>query len=185
MAQRRMFSLSVVDTDKFSEMPLSAQALYFHLGMHADDDGFIGSPKKIQRAIGCCDDDMRLLVAKQFIVPFNSGVVVISDWKLNNSIKSDRYKPTIYQAERKLLTSADNGRYLLGAQTEPNWNQTGTTGKVSIGKVSELPAIKGGEAHTKPTPIETYPSARLNGRPPADKEELYDRSWMQKGSDTI
>ncbi len=179
MAQRRMFSLAVVDSDRFAEMPLSAQALYFHLGMHADDDGFVGSPKKIQRAIGCCDDDMRLLIAKQFIIPFNSGVVVISDWKLNNSIKSDRYKPTIYQAEKQLLTTTDAGRYLPGTKLEPNWNQTGTTGKVSVGKVSELPALKGGEAHTKPTLIETHPSARLDGRPPAD--ELYDRSWMQEG----
>ena len=79
MAQKRMFSLKVVDTDKFLEMPSSSQALYFHLGMHGDDDGFVSSPKKIARAVGCNDDDIRLLAAKGFIIPFDSGVIVITD----------------------------------------------------------------------------------------------------------
>lgn len=84
MANKRMFSLSVVDTDRFLDMPVSTQALYFHLGMHGDDDGFVSSPRKIARAAGCNDDDLRLLIQKNYIIPFESGVVVITDWRLNN-----------------------------------------------------------------------------------------------------
>lgn len=111
MAQKRMFSLKVVDTDRFLEMPASAQALYFHLGMHGDDDGFVASPKKIARAVGCNDDDMRLLAAKGFIIPFDSGVIVITDWKINNTLKNDRYQETIYTEEREMLRLDEAGRY--------------------------------------------------------------------------
>lgn len=127
MAQKRMFSLQVVDTDKFMDMSASAQALYFHLGMHGDDDGFVSSPRKIARAAGCNDDDMRLLAAKGFIIPMDSGVVVITDWKLNNTIKVDRYTPTIYQEEKALLHVETTGRYIVGTDMEPKWFQFGTT----------------------------------------------------------
>ena len=86
MANRRMFSADVVCTDRFVEMPSSTQALYFQLGMKADDDGFISSPKQITRMVGAAEDDLKLLAAKGFIIPFESGVVVISDWKINNLI---------------------------------------------------------------------------------------------------
>lgn len=115
MAQKRMFSLQVVDTDKFMDMSTSAQALYFHLGMHGDDDGFVSSPRKIARAAGCNDDDMRLLAAKGFIIPFDSGVVVITDWRINNTLQNDRYKETIYQEEKEMLQAEKNGRYQLGS----------------------------------------------------------------------
>lgn len=111
MAQKRMFSIKVVDTDKFLEMPASAQALYFHLGMHGDDDGFVASPKKIARAVGCNDDDMRLLAAKGFIIPFDSGVIVITDWWINNTLKNDRYQETIYTEERDTLLLDEARRY--------------------------------------------------------------------------
>ncbi len=127
MAQKRMFSLSVVDTDKFMDMPASTQALYFHLGMHGDDDGFVSSPKKIARAVGCGDDDLRLLAAKGFIIPFDSGVVVITDWKINNTIKSDRYKETIYIDEKANIHEEKSGRYALGTSVEPLRNQNGST----------------------------------------------------------
>lgn len=126
MAQKRMFSLQVVDTDKFMDMSTSAQALYFHLGMHGDDDGFVASPRKIARAAGCNDDDMRLLAAKGFIIPFDSGVVVITDWKINNSLKNDRYKETIYQDEKALLRSDKSGKYLLGSNVVPECTQNGS-----------------------------------------------------------
>ncbi len=84
MANRRMFSLDVVDTDKFLEMPLSTQALYFHFGMRADDDGFVSSPKRIIKSLCCNEDDLKLLIAKGYLIPFESGVVVISDWNINN-----------------------------------------------------------------------------------------------------
>ena len=85
MATKRMFSIDVVDTDKFLDMPISAaQCLYFHLGMHADDDGFVSSPKKIAKAANCGNDDLRILVSKNYLIPFDDGVVVITDWRVNN-----------------------------------------------------------------------------------------------------
>ena len=92
MANRRMFSLDVIDTDNFLDMPLSAQGLYFHLGMRADDDGFIASPKKITKLINASNDDLKLLIAKGYLLPFESGVVVIRHWRQNNYVKGDRYK---------------------------------------------------------------------------------------------
>lgn len=124
MAQKRMFALQVIDTDKFMDMPLSAQALYFHLGMHGDDDGFVGSPRKIARTAGCNSDDLKLLAAKGYIIPFESGVVVITDWNINNTLKNDRYHPTIYTAEKSLLVSDCTGRLALGTSAEPTRNQS-------------------------------------------------------------
>lgn len=111
MAKRRMFAMTIIDSDAFTDMPLSTQALYFHLSMRADDDGFLNNPKKIQRMIGASDDDFKVLVAKRFILPFESGVVVIKHWKIHNYIAKDRYTPTVYQAEKALLEVKDNGAY--------------------------------------------------------------------------
>ena len=131
MAQRRMFSLLVIDTDHFMDMPASAQALYFHLGMHGDDDGFVSSPKKITRAAGCCDNDLQILASQGYIIPFKSGVVVITDWRLHNTLKNDRYRKTIFQSEKAALTIDETGRYLLtpspaspGSKLEPTRNQS-------------------------------------------------------------
>lgn len=126
MAQKRMFSVQVTDTDKFLDMSASAQALYFHLGMHGDDDGFVSSPRKIARSAGCNDDDLRLLAAKGYIIPFESGIVVITDWKINNTLKNDRYRPTIFTEERAALITDNAGRWALGSDLEPNWNHIGT-----------------------------------------------------------
>ena len=138
MAKRRMFSLDIVDTDKFLEMPATTQLLYFQLGMHADDDGFVSSPKKIMKTISSSADDLRLLCVKNFIIPFDSGVVVIKDWKVSNEIKKDRYRPTIFQDEFSAL-SLNGGSYELS----PNCLQIGnisetqdSIGKDSIGKDS-------------------------------------------------
>ena len=124
MANKRMFSLSVTDTDEFLDLPVSSQALYFHLGMHGDDDGFVGSPRKIMRAASCGADDLKVLVAKGFIIPFESGVVVIRDWQLNNTLKNDRYHATVYQKEKALLRQEDTGRYALTA--DPSRNENGS-----------------------------------------------------------
>ena len=113
MAERRMFAKSIIDSDAFLDMSLSTQALYFHLNMRADDDGFVNNPKKIQRMINASDDDMRILIAKNFIIPFESGVVVIKHWKIHNYIQSDRKKSTNYQEELKLLKVKDNKAYTL------------------------------------------------------------------------
>ncbi len=111
MAERRMFAKTIIDSDAFLDMPLSAQSLYFHLCMRADDDGFINNPKKIQRMIGCAEDDLKLLLLKKFIIPFESGVCVIKHWKIHNYIRNDRYKSTVYQEEFKQLTVKENGAY--------------------------------------------------------------------------
>lgn len=103
MAQRRMFSKKITETDRFLEMPLSSQALYFHLNMGADDEGFIDKAKTIQRTIGASDDDMKLLIAKGFLLPFDSGVVVIRHWRIHNYIRSDRFQSTIHQDEKKQI----------------------------------------------------------------------------------
>lgn len=103
MAERRMFSKIVIDSDTFLDMPLSAQALYFHMSMRADDDGFVSSPKRIQTYVGASTDDLKILLAKHFLIPFESGVVVIKHWKVHNYIQKDRYKETYYQAEKALL----------------------------------------------------------------------------------
>lgn len=112
MAQRRMFSKKITDTDIFLDMPLSAQALYFHLNMHADDDGFISNAKTIQRMVGSSEDDMKLLIAKKFILPFDSGVQVIVHWRVHNYIRKDTYNRTIYRAEQEQLTINENGQYI-------------------------------------------------------------------------
>lgn len=111
MAQRRMFSLQIVDTDAFMDMPLSAQALYFHLGMRADDDGFVSNARRIQRLVGAADDDLKLLLAKRFILLFPSGVIVLKHWKISNYIQKDRYKPTLYQEEKATLYLKPDGAY--------------------------------------------------------------------------
>ena len=131
MAERRMFSKTIIDSDAFLDMPLSTQALYFHLSMRADDDGFVNNPRKIQRMIGSSDDDLKLLMAKQFLIAFESGVVVIKHWKIHNYIRNDRYKPTIYQAEHKLLEEGESKAYELGI---PNGYQMET--QVRLGKDS-------------------------------------------------
>lgn len=106
-----MFSKKVTDTDAFLDMPLSTQALYFHLNMHADDDGFIDNTKTIQRMIGSSDDDRKLLVAKQFLLPFENGVVVIKDWRVHNYIRKDTYNQTMYPNELEQLNINDSGQY--------------------------------------------------------------------------
>lgn len=148
MAERRMFAKNVIDSDLFLDMPLSTQALYFHLAMRADDDGFVNNPNKIMRMIGAESDSLKLLAAKKFIIPFESGVVVIRHWKIHNYIKKDRYQATPYVDEMSQLTD-ENGVYTkkepnwnqIGTEMEPEWNQNGSKmdtqdrlGKVSLGK---------------------------------------------------
>lgn len=113
MADRRMFSKTIIDSDDFLNMPLSTQCLYFHLAMRADDEGFLNNPKKIQRMIGATEDDFRVLFSKQYVIPFESGIVVIRHWKIHNYIRSDRFKNTIYQDEAEQLTIDRSGAYVL------------------------------------------------------------------------
>lgn len=116
MAQKRMFSLSVVDTDNFLEMPISSRLLYYELGMRADDDGFVDNWKKILLFTGLKQDDMKVLISKKFIIPFESGVIVIRHWRLNNYLQNDRTKPTIYQEELKQLGLDNNNVYIMDTE---------------------------------------------------------------------
>lgn len=106
-----MFAKTIIDSDAFIEMPMSARLLYYDLGMRADDDGFVNAPKKTMRMIGCSDDDMKILITKKFIIPFESGVVVIKHWRINNYLRSDRYTETKYIEEKKMLAVDENGSY--------------------------------------------------------------------------
>ena len=126
MAQRRMFSQKVTETDKFLDMGLTAQSLYFHLGMNADDDGFVGNPKSIKRMIGASEDDLKALVEKDYLIVFDDGVVVIKDWLVSNYVKKDRYTPTIYTDDMKLIGLDKNKRYQFVSDLEPEQNQVGT-----------------------------------------------------------
>lgn len=113
MKDHRMFSLYVIDSDAFLDMSLSAQAVYFHLCMRADDDGFVNNPKKIQRMIGASDDDLKLLMAKQFVIPFDTGVIVIRHWRVHNTIRKDMYKPTLCQQESEQIETDSTKTYQL------------------------------------------------------------------------
>lgn len=113
MANKRMFTMKIVDTDAFLDMPLSTQCLYFHLNMRADDDGFIGNPKRIEKIIGANDDDLKLLIAKRFVILFDDGVIVIKHWRMHNTLSRDRYIETSYTDKKKKLLLKDNGSYSL------------------------------------------------------------------------
>lgn len=154
MANRRMFSKNITDTDTFLDMPMSTQCLYFHLNMSADDDGFIGNAKTIRRMVGASEDDLKLLIAKEFIFPFESGVVVIRDWKIHNYIRKDRYSETVYQQEKAQIIETDSGRYQIGMTSgQPPVDQRlpqvrlgkgrlgkGRVGKYRVGKVRQVAA---------------------------------------------
>lgn len=108
MANKRMFSIDVVCTDKFLEMPSSSQALYFQFGMNADDEGFVSAPKQITRMANASDDDLRILISKGYVIPFESGIVVIKHWNVNNYLRKDRLKTTVHKKEKALLNIEDN-----------------------------------------------------------------------------
>ena len=134
MARRRMFSLDVIDCDVFQDLPKTAKYLYFELGMRADDDGFIGNPKRLLRMLGCDDDDLRILIVKGYILSFMDGVIVIRDWHINNQLRQDRYKPTIYTGHKIQLGEYTNRQYFMIGD---NGNQMATIGYHSKGKVSK------------------------------------------------
>lgn len=137
MAERRMFAKKITESDAFLDMPSSTQMLYFHLSMNADDDGFVNNPKKIQRMCGASDDDFKLLIAKSFVILFESGVIVIKHWKMHNYIQSDRYRPTDYVDEKSMLGIKKNKAYTLDeSKMDTRCIQDVSVGKVSKGKDS-------------------------------------------------
>lgn len=196
MAERRMFSKSIIDSDAFLDMPPSTQNLYFHLGMMADDDGFVNNPSKIMRMINAVKNDHDLLIVKGFIIPFQSGVCVIKHWRIHNYLRNDRYKPTTYQEEKAALYIKDNGSYSLGI---PNGNQTETeclpavdAGKVRLGEDSieeeSIGESNGGQAAThtskrfqKPTleQVTAYCQERRSNVDPQRFIDFYEsKGWL-------
>lgn len=138
MAERRMFAKTIIDSDAFLDMPTSARLLYYDLGMRADDDGFVNSPKKIIRMTGASDDDLSVLIAKKFIIPFENGIVVIKHWRIHNYIRKDTYNETAYKEEKAMLILDENKSYkLLESERIQPVDEPSTQvrlGKVSIGK---------------------------------------------------
>jgi len=141
MAKKRMISNDIVDSDAFLDMPVSSQLLYFHLNMRADDEGFVNKPKSIMRICGSSNDDLKLLIAKSFIINFETGVIVIKHWRINNTLRKDRLTETMYKTEKSMLFLKANGSYTLDntkgtALCQPLANQMSTTCQpnVSIGE---------------------------------------------------
>ena len=154
-----MFAKTIIDSDAFLDMPQSSQLLYFHLSMRADDEGFINNPRSIMRNVGCKDDDAKLLIAKKFIIPFESGVVVIKHWKIHNYIQKDRFTPTKYKEERDQLGLDENKAYTQCIQPVYNLDTQDRLGKVRIGKDSiEIEEDKEGKKETYVSVIAEYTS---------------------------
>ena len=137
MAQKRMFSNLVIGSDDFLEMPDSSQNLYFHLSMQADDDGFVDNWKSIMRMTGKKEDDLKVLIAKSFVIPFDTGILVIRHWRLNNYIQKDRYKETIHKDEKSHLSMDCNNVYKLDTDCIQNVSSDkNRIDKISIDKNS-------------------------------------------------
>jgi hypothetical protein len=134
-----MFAKTIIDSDAFLEMPTTSQLLYFHLAMRADDDGFVNKPKSLMRMVGCHDDDLKLLFVKKFLIPFESGVVVIKHWKIHNYIRKDTYTETKYKEEKATLELDENSAYRLTEETPLQLRDESVTSpstQVRVGKVS-------------------------------------------------
>lgn len=185
MAEKRMFAKTIIDSDAFLEMPLSSQALYFHLAMRADDDGFVNNPVKIQRMIRAEDGDLTELITKRFILPFESGIVVIKHWRIHNYIRNDRYKPTIYQREMDMLTVKENKSYTEKLDVGiPNGYQMDTQIRLDKSRVDKSRVV---EAATAP---ETDKNLSLAVRAYESNigtisEKVSDgiSEWLEKGAD--
>ena len=136
MAERRMFAKTIIDSDAFLDMPISARLLYYDLGMRADDDGFVNSPKKIMKMIGATNDDMNILILRKFVIAFESGVIVIKHWRINNYLRSDRYHKTLYVKEKEQLEIDDKGNYHTRSDVGIPKIESGIPSTVDLGKDS-------------------------------------------------
>lgn len=181
MAEKRMFSQKIIDSDAFFDMPLTAQALYFHLAMRADDDGFINNPRTIQRMLGSSEEDLKLLIAKRFLIAFEGGIVVIKHWKIHNNIRKDRYKPTQYQNLLELLEVKSNKSYTEKrnvSNPEPACNQSGSKMdpqysiyKNRLGKIREE-EISTNEVCTKKSDCQPNDNQTTTNRQPNDNQPV-------------
>ena len=184
MAERRMFAKTIIDSDAFLEMPATSQLLYFHLNIRADDEGFVNQPKSIMRLAGSKDDDMKVLISKNFIIPFESGVVVVKHWRIHNWIRKERLQETKYTDERARLTVKENGSYTLNVRQLSDTCQTDdsqVSAEVSIGKVSLGEVRKDLGRFTPPTLTEVseYCKERNNNVDPELFVDFYaSKGWM-------
>lgn len=139
MAERRMFAKTIIDSDAFLDMPVTARLLYYDLAMRADDDGFVNSPKKIMRMIGASQDDLSILCLRKFIIPFDTGIVVIKHWRIHNYIRKDMYHETKYKEEKALLELDENNAYRNVTDSSRTCDElvTSPSTQVRLGKVRE------------------------------------------------
>ena len=168
MAEKRMFTQKIIDSDAFLDMPLSTQALYFHLNMRADDDGFINNPKRIQRTIGASEDDLKLLIAKRFVICFENGVIVIKHWRMHNTLRKDRYNPTQYQEQLALLSVKDNNAY-----TEKPVNQPATTWQPDGNQLEPQYSIDKYSIDKESIVEDSEPESDNSGKPPKPVKHKY------------
>jgi len=189
VAERRMFTKRITESDSFLDMPSSTQMLYFHFSMNADDDGFVNNPKKIQKMCGASDDDFKLLIAKSFIILFDSGIIVIKHWKMHNYIQADRYRPTDYVEEKSMLGIKSNKAYTLDvSKTDTECIQNGYVGKVSIDKdsidkdsIGESVRVEKAKRFYPPTldEVKQYCEERKNNIDPMAFIDFYSsKGWM-------
>ena len=189
MAERRMFAKTIIDSDAFLDMPVTARLLYYDLSMRADDDGFVNSPKKIMRMIGASQDDLAILCARKFLIPFDNGVVVIKHWRIHNYIRKDTYNETQYKEQKALLELDENNAYRINGDTpytiRPRIVDEPSTqvrlGKDRIGKDIESSAKRTSHSFVKPTyeEVKAYCEERNNGIDPQHFIDYQDsRGWV-------
>ena len=183
MAERRMFAKSIVDSDAFIDMPMSARLLYYDLGMRADDDGFVNSPKKIMRMIGATNDDMNILLMRKFVIAFESGVVVIKHWRIHNYIQSDRYHPTKYVEEKSKLALKDNGAYTLDTKCIQPVSNLDT--EVRLGKVRQDKVSLDNGKHPTLEEVKAYCSERGNKVDPERWFDYYTSNGWKVGKNPM
>lgn len=181
MSAKRMFSMQIIDSDAFLDMPLSAQALYFHLSMRADDDGFVNNPRKIQRYVNASDDDFRILIAKRFILTFDTGVIVIKHWLIHNYIQKDRYHPSVYTEEKSMLSVKENKAYTLSSCTQ-NVDKLDTESRQEEDRVVEVIEEKKPVKRFVPPTVDevrAYCEERKNNIDPESFVSFYEsKGWM-------
>lgn len=196
MAERRMFSKRIIDSDAFLDMPLSTQALYFHLSMRADDDGFVSNPRRIRTMVGASEDDLKLLIAKRFLLTFESGVVVIKHWRIHNYINPDRYTPTTYVEEKATLALDDKKAYTECLHDVVQVGDKMCTqvrlGKVIDRKGKDKESIEGGQAASrskfvKPSveEIAAYCAERNNNIDPQQFFDFYESKGWKVGNQSM
>ena len=177
MANKRMFSKDVTCTDRFLELPISAQGLYFHIGMNADDDGFLDNPKSLTRMVGAKAEDLNKLINERFIRLFDSGVVAITDWKKNNVIRKDRYVPTVYRREKATLEGADVIEEVALEEPEEDIRETVNDGLSEEAETNQYVDIYLG---LSPGNMEELRSFREDGLPEALIRKAVDKSMASR-----